>query len=307
VTTRDRSILGGLAAFGLLAAFWFVGISPKRADLKKLDAKVAESEQSVAASRQEADQFAQDRLAFPAAYTAMVRLGKAAPKDPDVPALVVQLEHAASAAGVNFRSVKADTSTGGGTASSTQSTPAPAATPAPSTSTPSTAGATGQSGAGGSTASGTSSGGASSTASTPAATAATPAAAAPADATAAATLPIGTQVGPAQLPVVKLDLVFLGSFFKMADLVHNIRSLVKRQDHQLLVSGRLVTLDGMAFEKGDAGFPQVKVTMLTTAYLLPVTQGLLAGASPQGPAGAAPTPVSTTGGSATPPAAVVTP
>jgi hypothetical protein len=318
MTTRDRTILGVLAAIGLLAAFWFVGISPKRSELKKLDAQVAQSEQNLASARQEAAQFAQDRLAFPAAYTEMVRLGKAVPKDADVPSLVVQLEDAAREADVDFRTVKVSNSGGGGSPASTQSAPPPPATPAPSTAASS--GATGQSGAGGSSTSpaGTTgpspspspSGGAGSTSSTPPASTGTTGAApvtAPANATAAATLPIGTQVGPAELPVLKMSLIFQGNFFKMADLVHNVRALVERQDHRLLVSGRLLTVDGIGFEKGDAGFPQVKVTMLTTAYLLPVNQNLLAGATPQGPAGATSTPASTTGGAATPPAAVVTP
>ena len=306
MTTRDRTVLAALAALGLLAAFWFLGINPKRSEVKKLDANVEAAEMSLAAARQEADQFAKDRLAFPTAYTAMVRLGKAVPKDPDVPSLVVQLEHAAKDAGVNFRTVKfAQEAAGGASAAATTAPPAPP-TPAPSTgttgatesATPAPGGATGAASPPPPATSGTS------TATSASATAT--ATAAPASATQAATLPLGTVVGPAQLPIMKANLTFQGSFFKMADLIHNVRVLVKRQDRQLLVSGRLLTLDGVAFEKGDEGFPQVKVTFATTAYLLPVTQGLLAGASPQGPAGAAPTPVST-GGVVTPPAAVVTP
>jgi hypothetical protein len=311
VTTRDKAILGVLGVFGLFAAFWFLGLSPKRSELKKLDTQVEASKQEVAAARGEADQFAKDRLAFPRAYTTMVRLGKAVPSDADVPSLIVQLEHAAAEAHVDFRTVKLEV--GEGSSSSTSAAPPPPPTPsAGSTSGGATPGATGQSGSQGGAAGSTGTTGASSATSTSSSSTAgssAPLTAAPANATAAATLPIGAEVGDAQLPLMRFNLIFQGSFFKMADLIHNIRELVRRQDRQLLVSGRLLTLDGFVLEQGDFGFPQVKATMAATAYLLPVSQGLLNGANAQGPAGATPTtatPVSTSASPSTPPAAVVT-
>jgi hypothetical protein len=318
VTARDRGVLIGVAVVGLIGAFWLLALSPKRSELKKLDTQVSESEQAVATARQEADQFAKDRLAFPSSYTTMVRLGKAVPKGSDVPSLIVQLDHVAHDAGVNFRSLKFEAS---GSSSGAAAAPAAPTTPPPATSTGAgTTGATGQAASSGTSGAATTSsssstsspGGTSSTSSTSSSStgASATAGAATADATAAATLPLGTQMGPAQLPTMKLNLVFQGSFFKMADLIHNIRQLVKRQNHQLLVSGRLLTVDGISFQEGDFGYPQVKATMVTTAYLLPVAQGILDGATVQGPAGATtPTPATaSTGAAATaPPVAVVSP
>jgi hypothetical protein len=298
VTTRDRAILAVIAVIGLFGAFWFVGLSPKRDQLKKLDTTVVQSRQEVAAAHGEADQFAKDRLQFPSAYTAMVRIGKAVPANADVPSLIVQLEHAAAQAGVSFRSVKLESSSGTGASAPAAPAPAPSA---PSTNGGSSAGATGQSGSTGAT-------GASGAAGSSSSSAASSSAPAAANATTAATLPVGVEVGDAQLPLMRFGLIFQGSFFKMADLVHQVREMVRRQDRHLLVSGRLLTIDGFAFEQGDFGFPQVKATMTTTAYLLPASQGLLNGATAQGPAGAgAATPISAPTTSSTPPAAVVRP
>ena len=95
----------------------------------------------------------------------------------------------------------------------------------------------------------------------------------------------------------------------MANLVHNIRKLVARRNRNLIVSGRLLTIDGISLSEGDFGFPNVKASIAATAYIVPATQGLLDGATSQGPNGGstvAATPASASTGSTTPPAAVVT-
>ena len=317
MTQRDRTILVVVGVLALFGGFWFLVLGPKRDRLHKLDQQVSKSEQDLAATRGEAQQYAQDRLQFPRTYAAVVRLGKAAPADPDVPSLLVQLENAASRAGVDFRKIALETS---GSAAA----PAPAP-PAPTPPATGTSGPTGPQGAGGSPSGGktgqagaqggnsgpsqpgasASTAGGGSGATGPSAAGASPV---PADAVTAATTPIGTQVGPAQLPTLKFTLIFQGNFFKMAGFIHNVRSLVKRNRRGLVVSGRLLTIDAITFKEGDFGFPQVKASIAATAYVLPATQGLLGGATPQGPGGATaatPAPVSTPSAS-TPPSAVVT-
>ena len=85
-----------------------------------------------------------------------------------------------------------------------------------------------------------------------------------------------------------------------------MRKLVARRNRNLIVSGRLLTIDGISLSEGDFGFPQVKATIAATAYLVPPSQGLLDGATSQGPVRRRPpepTPASATTGSSTPPAA----
>jgi hypothetical protein len=122
-------------------------------------------------------------------------------------------------------------------------------------------------------------------------------------------MPLGVNVGPAGMSVANFDFEFQGSFFRMADLLHNIRSLVQRRNRQLVISGRLITIGGIAMSKGDKGFPQVGFTMTANAYLLPPSQGLFAGATAAGPSNttaSTPAPPASASPSA-PPAAVVSP
>jgi Tfp pilus assembly protein PilO len=290
-------MLGALAVLAAVGAFWLLLLAPKRSELSKLNEEVQASETALQAAQQEAEQFAQARLSFPSDYTTVARLGKAVPVDPDVPSLVVQLDRAAKEAGVDFRKLNPERAAGGDSAT-------PPATPSPPSSDSGATGASGASsgatGAAGSTSSGaTGPTGASGSASAPAA----------ADATLTSTMPLGVEVGPAGLSIAHYSLNFEGSFFKMADFVHNIRSLVQRRNRQLYVSGRLLTLDGLSFAEGNAGFPQVAASITVTAYLLPQSQGLFAGATTQGPAGASTaTPAPPPAGSpSAPPTAVVGP
>jgi hypothetical protein len=299
MTRRDTYTLGVVAVLGLLAAFWFVMLSPKRSELSKLNSQVSQSQTALQTARGEAQEFAKARQNFPTDYTTVTRLGKAVPADPDIPSLVVQLDRAAKKAGMDFRKLTSESG------SADAATATPANTPPPTASADSSAGATGASGTSGTTGAAGATGGSSAGASA-SASASTPA---PADATATATAPIGVEVGPAGLSLTKFSFIFQGSFFHMADLLHNIRSLVQRQNHRLAVSGRLITIGGIAMAKGDKGFPQVKVTVAADAYLLPSSQGLFAGATTQGPAdatAATPSPPASPGAGA-PPAAVVTP
>jgi hypothetical protein len=288
VSQRDRLILAGATVIALVGAFWLLALAPKRRDLHKLDNDVQTSEQSYQSARGNAQRLAEARLQFPSAYASLVRLGKAVPASADVPSLLVQLNQAALSAGVDFRTISLNT-----TQSGTAPTPAPAASTTPPASSSSSASGSGTTGAQGSTSSS-----ASTATSTPDANALT-----------AATLPIGATVGPAGLPTLRFNFSFQGSFFKMADLIHNIRKLVARRNRNLIVSGRLLTIDGIALSEGDFGFPKVKASIAATAYLVPASQGLLGGATSQGPDGAstaAATPASASTGSTTPPAAVVT-
>ncbi len=126
----------------------------------------------------------------------------------------------------------------------------------------------------------------------------------PAEAAATATAPAGATTGAANLRVMHYDLKFNGDFFRLEDLVRNVKRLAWTRGSDLQVSGRLLTVDSITFDTNGK-----KVSMSVTAYLLPASEGLFAGATAQGPANAsAPAAASTSSsGTATPPSAVVTP
>jgi type II secretory pathway pseudopilin PulG len=276
VTKRDRYILTVVGIVGALAAFWLLALAPKRKEVSKLDKDLSAAKQSLTQSQQEKTQFARAQVAFPALYASLGKMGKAVPANQDVPSLLVQLNHAAATANVDFRSVelKLDlidklTSPEGASATATAAPPA---------------GATGASGATGSTGS-TGAAGATATASTT---------------TGGAT---ATGAGTGTLQPLPFEYKYQGSYYNLEKLVHNVTSLVQKRNRLLAVSGRLVVIEGFSMKRG-------KVTILAVTYMLPADQGLFAGATPAGPAGtttATPQAASASGGTTpTPPSAAVT-
>ena len=146
MTQRDRYIVIVAGIVAVLAAYWFLALAPKRHDLSKLDKDFATAKQSLTQAQQEKTQFAQAQVQFPTLYASLGRLGKAVPTQEDVPSLLVQLNHAAAQANVDFRSVELKLDAADQLASATSASTASAA---PSTGATGAAGATGATGASG--------------------------------------------------------------------------------------------------------------------------------------------------------------
>lgn len=113
---------------------------------------------------------------------------------------------------------------------------------------------------------------------------------------AASLLPLGASVGPAGLAVMPYQLTFTGDFFKIADFIKGLDSLVKTNNEKVGVDGRLITVNGFSLsEDPEAKFPALQATFSVTTYLTPPSEGATAGASPEGPVEAVPA-STTTGG-----------
>jgi hypothetical protein len=110
----------------------------------------------------------------------------------------------------------------------------------------------------------------------------------------AALLPLGASIGSAGLGVMPYDLSFTGDFFRVADFIQGIDSLIHTGGREVAVDGRLVTINGFALNAGPRDFSQLNATFSVTTYLVPPDQGLTAGASPIAPAPAVAAPISTT-------------
>jgi Tfp pilus assembly protein PilO len=98
---------------------------------------------------------------------------------------------------------------------------------------------------------------------------AAPAAAGAASQAAAASLPPGATVGTAGLATLPFSFVFEGSFFDMQRFLARVDRFVRTEGDGILVSGRLLTIDGIALTSAREEFPKVKATMAATAYLAP--------------------------------------
>jgi len=110
----------------------------------------------------------------------------------------------------------------------------------------------------------------------------------PADPTQAttATLPPGAAVGPAGFPTMPFTFTFTGDFFRMSSFVGRLQRFLVVSNRRLLVSGRFMTLDGIALSAAPDGFPRIQANVTATAYLLPAGQGLTNGATAASPAAA---------------------
>jgi hypothetical protein len=105
LTERDRRILLILLPVAVLLAYWFLILSPKRADLTSARDAQHQAEQARDQTVQQAAQLDRSRQTFAADYAAVVRLGKAIPDNVDSPSLLVQLDRAAKGTHIDFSSV----------------------------------------------------------------------------------------------------------------------------------------------------------------------------------------------------------
>ena len=123
---NDRSILLIVPFVVALVAVWFLLLSPKRDEAKKLEAQVTTLQSAVQEQQAAAQAGLLARKKFPRDYHRLVVLGKAVPVDDETASLMVQVNRISESAGVSFRSIKLSD---GGTAAPA----APVTPPAPAT------------------------------------------------------------------------------------------------------------------------------------------------------------------------------
>ena len=291
--STDRAIVVGIALLGLLAAFWFLILAPKRAEVSDLDGQVTDLQASLTSAEQSATAAEQAKGEYASNYHRLVVLGKAVPAEEETSSLLVEVQALAAKSGISFTSIELSQSGGSNpvTAPAAQQTTADPNSQQASGSLPEGAAPT----AGGDAAS-----------SPATAASATPVSAAPTEA-AAAVLPLGATVGPAGLPVMPYDMHFSGDFFAVADFIRGLDSLVSPASKQIGVDGRLLTIDGFSFGPDQKrGFPHLVASLQVTTYVAPADQGVTAGATLETPPATVPTstPTATSG---TAPAATATP
>jgi Tfp pilus assembly protein PilO len=245
LTSKNRVVLVALAMVVVAIGFWILLLGPKRDEASKLGTEVDEVTATLAQHRAEAAQAVEARQEFPTDYQHLVVLGKAVPSDDDTASLLVQLNAVAKKAGVSFRTLTLEASEAG-------------AAPAPEVPAPEAPSAE--------------------------ASAGTPASLASPTEVAASTLPLGAGIGPAGLGVMPYSLTFDGEFFQIADFIKGLDSLVKTQNAQVSVDGRLITINGFSLSPATSGFPELEASFSVTTYLTPPEQGVTAGATPASPA-----------------------
>lgn len=275
---NDRIILVALPVLALVAAFWFLLISPQRQESSDLQEEIDTARGALEAAQSQIAAAEQARDAFPKNYGVVVKLGRAVPEDGDQATFIYDMSKLGDRNELDFRTFNVVGGTG-------EAVPAPAA-PTP---TPNAAAASEQR----------------------VDTAVADTGAAPATEASAALLPLGASIGPAGLPVTPYEMVYLGDFFRVADFLRDLDETVRTEGGVPVVHGRLVTVDGFSLSADPIkGFPSVEANFALTTYIVPPEQGITGGATPAGPAPASagtPTPASTSTTATPTPTASTTP
>ncbi len=75
-------------------------------------------------------------------------------------------------------------------------------------------------------------------------------------------------------------LTFNGNFFQIADFIKGLDSMVKTQNEEVTVDGRLLTVNGFSLAGGARrpNSPTLEATFSVTTYLTPPGEGLAGGA-----------------------------
>jgi Tfp pilus assembly protein PilO len=290
LTARDRRIMLILLPIVILLAYWFLLLSPKRADLTAARDAQSAAEQSRDAAVAQAAQLEKARSTFAADYSAVVRLGKAIPETVDSPSLLVQLDRASKGTHIDFNSVTFGVRT---------ATSVPVAATTPGAAQPNgnaaAGGAPAATGVGGAA----ESAGNAVTTGNQASTAVDQASGGTSTTTTTTTTGAPASATTASLDTVPLTFNFTGTYFDLADFFHRLKRFVYVANNQIFVRGRLLTIDTLTFAPGATSAASTSASSATTitatvgatVYLSPKGQGVTAGATPGGPAG---TPAGTT-------------
>jgi hypothetical protein len=282
LTDRDRKIMVILVPVLVLAAYWFLVLSPKRQETSRLGDQLTQAQSDRDQARGDLQQVQSARSSFASDLASLVKVGKAVPTSVDMPSLIVQLDRAAKGTGIRFQEIKAG-----------ERTAAPTASSSPSGSSSSSGSSSGSSGSGtpaaapGGEQAGTGPGKAAEQAGEAKQTADNSAAAAGGESSSSGSSPPAASSGSSApgLDTVPLDFTFKGSFFDLADFLHKLKRFVRVANGRLDVRGRLMTVDGFTLEATD--FPAITAHVQGTVYLSPKDEGATAGATPQGPVAAA--------------------
>ena len=129
--------------------------------------------------------------------------------------------------------------------------------------------------------------------------------------TTAAPPPGAVTVGTAGFSAMPFTFAFEGHFGNLSEFFSRLERFVTLRNERMNVSGRLLRLESIDLKVEQGGFPEIRAEIGASSYIVPPTQGLTAGATPQGPAAttpAAPGATPTPGGPAVPttPATVTT-
>ena len=297
LTDRDRKILMALGPLLLVLVYWFFLLAPKREAAATAGDTLSKAEQRRDTAEATARAAEGAKATFGSDYASLVQLGKAVPSTVDLPSLIVQLDQSARGTGIRFTRIatgEGETGASGGGSAGGAAQPPTAAGGEQAQSAP-----------------GQATEAANNTKANADASSAQHEQAGPEGGTGTGSKPPAGDSGSSPAPgaegtgcapgleCVPLEFEFSGGFFGLADFFHQLKRFVRVANEKIVVRGRLLTIDSFKFSSEQDSFPALKAEVTATVYLVPKREGATAGATPAGPAPAAPQAAS---GTTTPPA-----
>lgn len=265
LTDRDRKIVMILAPLMLLIGYWFVVLAPQREKSTTVEQELTKARGERDTAQAQIGQLNAAKASFASDYQTVIRMGKAIPETVDMPSLLVQLDRAARGTGISMNDI--------------QVAPGEQVT-APSAGTPPGGGGPGAGGSGAQSMPGKAAQGAGNAVNQANGASQANAGAAGSPAGTPAGAPAGTPTPG--LSTVGLKFKLVGDFFDMADFFHRMKRFVRVANEQIVVRGRLISVDNWTFKIRPDG--KVDADVGATVYLSPKAQGgVSAGASPTGP------------------------
>lgn len=272
MTDRDKKVLAIVAAIVVLGGYWFLVLGKKRSAIKEAEAAQVAAQAELASAQTAETAALKVAKVKPAAYSRLLRLGKAIPVDDDFQSLLVQVNDITAASGVMFVSLTAASGSVpavGATGSTTcdagasgASAAAPAAPASPATGASGSTGSTAESGYGKARDK--------AKAATAESNAATEAAEAAAKAAECADSPTLTDIAAkaAGLQAESYSFVFNGSFYRLKDVYNGLLDFVTVENGKVGVTGRLLDINSISMSISE--FPMLNANVQITGYKLPV-------------------------------------
>jgi hypothetical protein len=118
MTTRDRLFGMCIAAAAILAAMWFLLVSPERSKISGLNAEVTSAQQALSTAQSKLSSARSSQASYQTDYASIVKLGEAVPPTPQVPSLVYELDQLSNSKDVDFESISASAASSGASAAS---------------------------------------------------------------------------------------------------------------------------------------------------------------------------------------------
>lgn len=100
--------------------------------------------------------------------------------------------------------------------------------------------------------------------------------------------PGAVSVGTAGFSAMPFTFSFRGSFGNLSQFFARMERFVTLRNEKMNVTGRLLRLESIDLQVDQSGVPNIRAQIGASSYQVPETQGLTAGATPQGPAAATP-------------------